>query len=1120
MGKKHWLLRRVGVVIMTTGLLSSGMWGGAGSGVGAPVVWAADDTTPAADTASGKQLPDSVIVNKTVTADPNNKDKVVLTVDFAFPDDAKPGDYVEFKVNRQAEGDSSHSAFPVISGDLLLKDTETGKVIAVAESIDNGGYRVTLQAEAEGLVNRTAQFTRTEEIPQGACERDPESVKYTATTTDSQGNNHEWDLYTTVERDGGKCNTNTNPTPRGTVVGMPIPVMACSTEPMYLKYYSATSSSATQGAGVYGSATGRVYVTPPIGDAGAANETFQDIYVRVRVDEAQTPMKMTKLIESSTVLLNARDGFANKNGGWKPADLDTKYPEGTPVPPQASVYPPDFDVESIKAKAQPGTNGLSESFDWNSKTITQKDADIIGAMFHFTYLDWQKAHKPEIIGSNDDPANGTVYVDYKVSGLGQPVIMKNAWGEEVTSLKAQKTTTDIDENGNASANAVADVLSKSSLYSIGLLGSDVFAPYSGAAKYNTILTYSTDPESYKSGQGHVENSAHYGSCGDAGATPFAAQEGIAHGDPLQAKPVPGVSVTKKVNGEDANEAPGVAVKTEDKLNFTFTIRNSGNTVLKNLKLVDDKIPADQITCGDTSLDTVVLQPAETVECSATLPALKAGEQHTNIATVTATPVDKDGNPVDGGDVTGQDPANAHVPESTPTTSSSAPSTTSSSAAPSTTSSSSVEPTSSSVAPTTSSVEPTSSSSAPTSSSVVPVPEPKVVVPGIGVVKKINGDDADTAPGVVIASDADTMTVSFEVTNTGEAPLKDVTVTDDQITDAQAIVCADKPAVLQPKESFTCTATVPAPEAGQTHKDTATVKGVPVYEEGTTGPAGEVTGSNPAHAHKLKPRVPGVRVVKLINGDDANREPGVAVKPGESLNISFEVSNTGETPLKDVTVSDDQIKNAQDIVCENKPDVLAPGESFTCTATLPAPSSGVTHKDTATVTGVPVDEEGHPVGDTPVTDDDSAFAWLDEPAKVAKIPSIKVIKKIDGDDANVAPGVRVAPGADMKVSFEVTNDGSAALENINLTDNVIPAKDITCANKPETLNPGESFTCSATLKAPVSGDHVNIATVEGTPVYGDGEFGPTSPVLDVDPARAWVDEPVKVAKVPSVKVEEY
>ncbi|MBP3088318.1 hypothetical protein EML15_04040 [Corynebacterium sp. sy017] len=1071
MGKKHWLLRRVGAVIMTTGLLSSGIWGGAGSGVGVPVVWAQEETTaPAADTASGKRLPDSVIKNMTVTADPTNKDKVVLTVDFVFPDDAKPGDYVDIKVKSQ--GYRFHTAFPPLDGDLAVSDPKSGKTIIAVSSI-YGGYRATLQPESEGFVNRTAQLTRTAEIPRGQCERDPASLKYTATTIDSQGNNHEWNLYTTVERDGGKCNTNTNPYPRG-FGGMPIPRMACETDDMSLKYYAATNENAAQGAGVYGQAQGRVFVTPPIGDVGGANETFQDIYVRVRVDEAQTPMKMTELSSHLQVVLNAAGsdwGFSNSYGGWIPNDIDVKYPSGTPVPPQAYVYPPDFDLEGIKAKAQPGTNGLSESFDWNSKTITQEDADALGELFAEAFKAWQEAHKPEVIGSNDDPANGTVYVDYKVPGLYKPVIMQNAWGESVASLRTIGKVYP-DENGNASANAVASVLKRRALYRLSVFGGDVFAPYSGAAKYNTILTYSTDPVSYKEGA-HVGGGAHYGSCGEGEATQFQAMEGVAHGDPLQAKSVPGVSVLKTVrvvtfpggrlldqfirgSAEDANEAPGIAAAEGKELEFKFMIRNSGNTVLKNLKLADDKIPADKIACAmnnvSTSLDAVVLQPAEMAVCRAFLDGLKPGEQHTNLATVTATPVDKDGNPVDGGDVTAQDPANAHG-----------------------------------------------------------------AVPGVELVKKINAVDANTTQDAVVVDADSDMNIMFEVTNTGDMPLKDIVVSDDVITDPSNITCPGRPEKLNPGAKLICYATLPAPQAGEMHTNTGTVTATPVDKDGN--PVGDtpLTDSDPANARVPKPRVPGVRVVKKINGEDANREPGVAVKPGESLNISFEVSNTGETPLKDVTVSDDQIKNVQDIVCENKPEVLAPGESFTCTAVLPAPSSGVTHKDTATVTGVPVDEEGHPVGDTPVTDDDSAFAWLDEPAKVEKLPSIKVIKKINDEDANVAPGVRVVPGADMKVSFEVTNDGSATLGNVTLSDNVIPAKDITCENKPESLKPGESFTCSATLKAPVSGEHVNIASVEGTPVYADGESGPTSPVSDDDPARAWVDEPQKEVKKPSITV---
>ncbi|MBP3088544.1 hypothetical protein EML15_05210 [Corynebacterium sp. sy017] len=1215
MGKKHWLLRRVGAVIMTTGLLSSGMWGGASSGVGVPVVWAQEETTaPAADTASPKRLPDSVIKNMTVTADPNDKDKVVLTVDFAFPDDAKPGDYIRFETTVKPEVRASFPGFDSINGDIALRDSRTGKTIAAVSGGSWGGFLVKLTSESEGLVNRTAQFTRTTELPVGLCERDPLSVKYIATTTDSQGNEHEWDLFTTVERKGGKCNQNINPIPHS-VVGAPIPRMACETYEMELEYLTDINSFARQGAGVYGEVKGTVFVTPPIGDAGGENETFQDIYVRVRVDDAYTPMKMTKIKENLKVELNTSDsGFSHRYiGGWTPRELRLKIPKGGATPPQTDVYPPDFDLEGVKAKAQPGTNGLSKSFDWNSKTITKEDATALGKLLEDAYKAWQEAHKPEVIGFNDDPANGTVYVDYKIPGLYKPVIMKNAWGEDVDSLKTIGGTTVVDDKGNADANAVASVLKTSALYRLSVFGGDVFAPYSGAAKYNTILTYSTDPESYKSGKGHTGESAHYGSCGEGGATPFAAVEGVAAGDPLPAKPVPGVSVLKTVRAvdpanpgrrlldqfirgtaADANEAPGIAVAEGTSLTFRFIIRNSGNTVLKNLRLADDKIPADKITCGSSSLDTVVLQPAEEVTCRASLDGLKPGEQHTNIATVTATPVDKDGNPVDGGDVTTQDPANAHG-----------------------------------------------------------------AAPGVELVKKINAVDANTAQDAVVVDADSDMSVMFEVTNTGDMPLKDIVVSDDVITDPSKITCPGRPEKLNPGAKLICYATLPAPQAGEMHTNTGTVTATPVDKDGN--PVGDtpLTDSDPANARvpeatptssvaptssssmpsttsssapsttsssaapsttssssveptpssasatskvsssttpesptlepvpsepasvesttstpvtptdepaesttpeetttsekpaesepsstlstpvesttadkpeestpveptpvvpdvpeeSVEPQrpqrlEPGIAVVKKINGRIAREGEGVETQAGTDMAITFEVTNTGNTTLKDVVVGDDVITDSDAIVCDDADRVLAAGEVMTCSASYPAPEAGGKHINTVTVTGVPVDEDGHELESGEVMAKDVAKAHTppevhDDSEGVVKTPGISVTKLVNGEDADVAPGVMVASGSGMEFVFDVANTGDVALTGIELGDDVIASEDIVCADKPEILAPGEHFVCRASLVAPESGGHVNIATVEAMPVYADGEFGSDALVRDCDVAHAKV-----------------
>lgn len=74
----------------------------------------------------------------------------------------------------------------------------------------------------------------------------------------------------------------------------------------------------------------------------------------------------------------------------------------------------------------------------------------------------------------------------------------------------------------------------------------------------------------------------------------------------------------------------------------------------------------------------------------------------------------------------------------------------------------------------------------------------------------------------------------------------------------------------------------------------------------------------------------------------------------------------------------------------------------------------------------------------------------------------VVKKINGQDANTAPGVLVVPGSTMNVTFTVFNNGSTRLESVTVSDDMIPGP-ITCT--PTALEPGESASCSATYAAP-------------------------------------------------------
>ncbi|MGO4956624.1 DUF7507 domain-containing protein [Luteococcus sp. Sow4_B9] len=398
------------------------------------------------------------------------------------------------------------------------------------------------------------------------------------------------------------------------------------------------------------------------------------------------------------------------------------------------------------------------------------------------------------------------------------------------------------------------------------------------------------------------------------------------------------------------------------------------------------------------------------------------------------------------------------------------------------------------------------------------------VPAIQVVKKINGDDADSAPGVNVTTGSD-MAITYDVTNTGLTALTNVTVTD-AITagggTVGAITCPKT--TLAAGETMQCTAIIKAPStAGTLHTDVATVTGTPpVNPDGTQPP--NVTDDNPANATTVDTPVPHVSIVKYVNNDDANTSPGVVVAPGSDMAIRFVVTNDGTTDLTNVTVTDDTVA-ATAISCPapatgNVIGTLAKGATVECTATIKAPAANVQHTNTATVVGTPPD---NPDGSTPppVTDTDQGNAV---------VPAVQVVKKINADDADTAPGVSVAAGSTMDVTFDVTNTGLTSLTNVRVTDDRIASDAIDCDPAtagaqnvlPATLAPGATVQCTATLPAPAVGtQHTDTATVTGTPANPDGSvYYPKNPdgTTSTTPVPDVTDDNPANAHVPAVTVK--
>ncbi len=105
---------------------------------------------------------------------------------------------------------------------------------------------------------------------------------------------------------------------------------------------------------------------------------------------------------------------------------------------------------------------------------------------------------------------------------------------------------------------------------------------------------------------------------------------------------------------------------------------------------------------------------------------------------------------------------------------------------------------------------------------------------------------------------------------------------------------------------------------------------------------------------------------MAGPDDADAAPGPSATTGSVVTWTYVVVNTGDTYLTDVTVTDDLVADAA-ISCDGGSHVVAgpvaPGGTFTCTATGTAISGGYTNL--GNVTGTPSDVDGVSTGEAAV-----------------------------------------------------------------------------------------------------------------------------------------------------------
>jgi uncharacterized repeat protein (TIGR01451 family) len=335
-----------------------------------------------------------------------------------------------------------------------------------------------------------------------------------------------------------------------------------------------------------------------------------------------------------------------------------------------------------------------------------------------------------------------------------------------------------------------------------------------------------------------------------------------------------------------------------------------------------------------------------------------------------------------------------------------------------------------------------------------------VTPSIDIEKSTNGVDADTPTGPEIEV-GQAVTWEYIVTNTGGTELTGIQVTDDQ-----GVTVACPADTLAAGASMTCTANGTA-AAGQYANIGSVVASPPA------GPP--VNDSDPSHYLGV---TPSIDIEKTTNGVDADTPTGPVIEVGQAVTWEYLVTNTGETVLTNIQVTDDQ---GVTVTCPG--DTLAAGASMTCSASgTAAPGQ---YANIGSVAGKP------PVGPTVEDSDPSHYLGV--------TPSIDIEKLTNGSDADTPTGPAIEVGQSVLWEYIVTNTGETSLSNIQVTDDQGVA--VSCPG--DTLAAGASMTCTASGTA-ASGQYANIGSVAGKPPV-------SPPVEDSDPSHY-------IGVTPSIDIE--
>ncbi|HEY2346562.1 MAG TPA: autotransporter domain-containing protein [Xanthomonadaceae bacterium] len=283
---------------------------------------------------------------------------------------------------------------------------------------------------------------------------------------------------------------------------------------------------------------------------------------------------------------------------------------------------------------------------------------------------------------------------------------------------------------------------------------------------------------------------------------------------------------------------------------------------------------------------------------------------------------------------------------------------------------------------------------------------------------------------------DVLTYTTTVTNTGNVPLTTVAVSDSFGSKTCGTVSN-----LAPNNTCVLTTTHTVSQGDVTagsvgDQDSVTSNEVP-------GPTTSAAVSTTVVS------TPSLTLAKALSPSFVDNDQSGSITPGDVLTYSFTVTNTGNVTLNTVTVTDPLMPGFTG-TCTNIPRQGLPGNTCTVTTTYTvtagdAKAGSITNTAHAATTQLPGITTPSNTVVTPVT---------------AARPAL-TLAKAQTSYADNDGNSHVSAGDVLTYTFTVTNTGNVQLNQVTVTDPLMPGFTGTCTNIPRSTLPGNTCTLTST-----------------------------------------------------------